>query len=57
MFSLKMLSRGDIAVIVVVLLLIGVKDEVLKSSCFKTVKDSGATSLSRASLREASADC
>lgn len=40
-----------------VLLLIGVKLEVLKSSCFNTVKDRGAASLSRASLREAIVDC
>lgn len=55
MLSLKILSRGE--VVAMVLLLIGVKLEVLKSSCFNTVKDRGAASLSRASLREAIVDC
>lgn len=53
---MKILSRGEVAALTVVLLT-GVKVEVLNSSCFKTVNDRGATSLSRASLREASADC
>ena len=53
---MKMLSRGEVAVLML-LLLTGVKVEVLNNSCFNTVKDRGATSLSRVSLREASADC
>ena len=56
MFNLNMLSRGDVTA-VVMLMVKGVKVEVLNSSFFNTVKDSGATSLSRASFREASADC
>lgn len=56
MFNLNMLSRGDFTA-VVLLMVTGVKVEVLNSSFFNTVKDRGAISLSRASFREASGDC
>lgn len=60
LLSLNILSKGVNVVdplSCVPLKLTGVKVEVLNNSCFKTVKERGATSLSRVSLREANADC
>lgn len=60
LLSLNMLSKGVRVVDALtceLLKVTGVKVEVLNNSCFKTVKERGATSLSRVSLREANADC